>query len=755
MPRSSRTGSPLSIDLEIERTAKRLRKQAKLRKKLGEGPSSPGVNIWQDINLSSDSDEENKEKQKKEEEEKLSEMGDENERTLRELATHDVAQVPICIRYPQGNDNFVLKTGLVHLLPSYHGLESEDPNKHLKEFHVVCLSMKPHEVTDDLIKLKAFPFSLKDRAKDWLYSLPPGSVTTWNQMARLFLDKFFPASKAATLRREICSIKQRDVETLHEYWERFKHLCVSCPQHGISEQLLLQYFYEGLLPMERKMIDAASGGAIFNKTPTQVRALITTMAENSQHFSVRGDMRREPQKVNEVNVGSIESRLYDLTNLVKQLVVGKEQVKACGICTRVDHPTDACPQLQEDVLVSPEDVNAIGGFQGQQPQQRFYNSNFGPQRPPQQFQQRQFQQPYQQRASFDPNQATSSSSGTSLEDIVKSLAINTQQFQQETRTNIQNLMAQNQSLVAQQKHLETQVGQLALSVGRIEAQGKLPSQTEAPQKLNVSMVTVKDEKMVGRSRFRSEFEDKMSKFVIPPPFPERFKQLQEENKMEAIPEAIKDISQVDQEIVQEVVQEVKSEEKQLAIVDEEDDVLIEEDTSPVKQTKLPPKCEDPGEFSIPCRIDNVLIERALLDLGSDVNIMPLSIFNFLDVGSLKETTSIIQLANGHDVLPKGMIEDVLVYIDKLAFSIDFYVLDMIAGSPDIYDVIVLGRPFMKASKTIIDMDKDIITMEVDGNKVVFVAESTNEHPSGVSFEHFAGSPNPCVQKYFAATNHEG
>ena len=102
----------------------------------------------------------------------------------------------------------------MHLLPSYHGLENENPNKHLKEFHVVCLSMKTPDVMEDIIKLKAFPFSLKYRAKDLLYSLPPGSVTTWNQMARLFLDKFFAASRAATLRREICSIKQRDVETL-------------------------------------------------------------------------------------------------------------------------------------------------------------------------------------------------------------------------------------------------------------------------------------------------------------------------------------------------------------------------------------------------------------------------------------------------------------------------------------------------------------------------------------------------------------
>lgn len=100
-------------------------------------------------------------------------MAYDEERTLRQLATQDVAQTPICIRYPTGNPNFVLKTGLVHLLPTYHGLENEDPNKHLKQFHIVCLSMKPAEVTEDLIKLKAFPFSLKDRATDSLYSLPP------------------------------------------------------------------------------------------------------------------------------------------------------------------------------------------------------------------------------------------------------------------------------------------------------------------------------------------------------------------------------------------------------------------------------------------------------------------------------------------------------------------------------------------------------------------------------------------------------
>ena len=131
--------------------------------------------------------------------------------------------------------------------------------------------MKPTGVNEEQIKLRAFPFSLKDSAKDWLYYLPSGSITTWNEMKRLFLEKYFPASRAANIRKEIYGVKQHNGESLHEYWERFKKSCVSCPHHQISEQLLIQYFYEGLLPTDRGMIDAASGGALVDKTPEAAR----------------------------------------------------------------------------------------------------------------------------------------------------------------------------------------------------------------------------------------------------------------------------------------------------------------------------------------------------------------------------------------------------------------------------------------------------------------------------------------------------
>ncbi|XP_073136658.1 uncharacterized protein [Henckelia pumila] len=103
-------------------------------------------------------------------------------------------------------------------------------------------------------------------------------------------------------------------ESLHEYWERFKNLCASCPQNQISENLLIQYFYEGLLPHDRSMVDAASGGVFVDKTPRDARNLIENMAVNSQQF---GTNRSDPAPRR-----------------------NNKTAKACGICAAMGHATD-------------------------------------------------------------------------------------------------------------------------------------------------------------------------------------------------------------------------------------------------------------------------------------------------------------------------------------------------------------------------------------------------------------------------------
>ncbi|KAL0353738.1 UNVERIFIED_CONTAM: hypothetical protein Sangu_0955100 [Sesamum angustifolium] len=78
------------------------------------------------------------------------------ERTINDMTSPDLNQQPLCIEYPDLEVNFELKSGLIHLLPTFRGLAGEDPHKHLKEFHVVCSGMRPQGVTEEQIKLRAF-----------------------------------------------------------------------------------------------------------------------------------------------------------------------------------------------------------------------------------------------------------------------------------------------------------------------------------------------------------------------------------------------------------------------------------------------------------------------------------------------------------------------------------------------------------------------------------------------------------------------
>ncbi|RDX87322.1 hypothetical protein CR513_31216, partial [Mucuna pruriens] len=213
MTRSS-TDPLYALDPEIERTLRRLRKARNLVVNNSRGADSV-INSNQfstNISVSSFSH--------------FVEPGqmENNDRTLKELATPDVVYQPWCIQYPQQElaQTYELKFGLIHLLPKFHGVVGEDPRKHLKEFNA--------GISEDYIKVTTFPFSLDRAANGWLY-LQPTLFNTWGDMKHTFLEKFFPASRTASIRKEICGIRQHTGETLYEYWERFNKLCATCPHH--------------------------------------------------------------------------------------------------------------------------------------------------------------------------------------------------------------------------------------------------------------------------------------------------------------------------------------------------------------------------------------------------------------------------------------------------------------------------------------------------------------------------------------------
>ncbi|KAM2462705.1 hypothetical protein PS1_013561 [Malus domestica] len=103
-------------------------------------------------------------------------------------------------------------------------------------------------------------------------------------MKRAFLEKFFPTSQVILLRKRISGIQQNQGESFPTYYECFKTLVASCPQHQMKKEILLQYFYEGLLPIERQMLDASAGGALVDKTSMAAKTLIANRALNVQQY---------------------------------------------------------------------------------------------------------------------------------------------------------------------------------------------------------------------------------------------------------------------------------------------------------------------------------------------------------------------------------------------------------------------------------------------------------------------------------------
>ncbi|KAM2257796.1 hypothetical protein ACFXTH_003094 [Malus domestica] len=327
--------------------------------------------------------------------------------------------------------------------------------------------------------------------------------------------------------------------------------------------------------------------------------------------------------------------------------------------------------------------------------------------------------------------------------------------------------------------LEKQVRQIAEFVGQFQEQGKLPSSTVVNPRgsfKTAKAITLKSGKEVGtdpqlsKSAFKEdkklqiEEEDhakatariaqslpqpptpsphpnpsksgkkgpiQINSNVIPPnvPFLSRFLQAKNEKEEKDVLETFRkvhiNIPLLD--AIKQIPKYAKCFKKLCTTrkrIREKEVVHVSENVSAMLQRKLPPKCKDPGSFTIPCVIGNTRFEHAMLDLGASINVMPYSVYASMNLGELKNDGVIIQLADRSNAYPKGVLEDVLVQVDHLIFPADFYVLDMEDSTHSSPSPLLLGRPFMKTAQTKIDVDKGAVTMEFGGDMINFkISES--------------------------------
>nr|GEV99493.1 hypothetical protein [Tanacetum cinerariifolium] len=153
----------------------------------------------------------------------------------------------------------------------------DDANKHLEKFLHVTQSIKVNGVADNALRLYLFPHSLTHHATAWFDRLPRNSINTFEQMAKMFLGKYFPPLMVTKLRNEITNFCQSPDESLFEAREHYKLSIDRCPNHNMFPVTQIDTFYNGLTLRHRDTINTAAGGTFMKRHPKECYDLIENM----------------------------------------------------------------------------------------------------------------------------------------------------------------------------------------------------------------------------------------------------------------------------------------------------------------------------------------------------------------------------------------------------------------------------------------------------------------------------------------------
>ena len=148
--------------------------------------------------------------------------------------------------------------------------------------------------------------------------------------------------------------------------------------------------------------------------------------------------------------------------------------------------------------------------------------------------------------------------------------------------------------------------------------------------------------------------------------------------------------------------------------DEKETIMITEECRALIQKGLPPKLEDPGSFLLPCTIGELTITKAMCDLGASINLIPSSLVKKLHIEEVKPVQMSLELVDKSMVYPRGVIENLLVKVDRFIYPANFVILE---SNDDDGDFVILGRPFLATARAIIDVEEGELTLRMHDQSV--------------------------------------
>ncbi|XP_061362211.1 uncharacterized protein LOC133305960 [Gastrolobium bilobum] len=273
-----------------------------------------------------------------------------NDRSMMDFIIPVLDELDPSIAQPVNEVPFKLEPVMFTMLQNmgqFHGLLMEDPHKHLRNFIEVANTFRNPNISDDVLRLKLFPHSLADKAKEWLSSLPSNSITNWHTLAEKFIMKFFPSNKIVQTRCDITNFMQKDGETLVDVWERYKLLLKQCPNHGLPSWAVLQTFYNGLSTQNRALANSAANGLFMSMSFNQAHELLEQMTQNYSQWPEERNQSRRMAGLHEIDpVTALSAKFDALSTLVRSQ---GQAIEAKLSQPQVPIPTPQVPVTQPQV----------------------------------------------------------------------------------------------------------------------------------------------------------------------------------------------------------------------------------------------------------------------------------------------------------------------------------------------------------------------------------------------------------------------
>jgi hypothetical protein len=497
---------------------------------------------------------------------------------------------------------------------------------------------------------------------------------------------------------------------------------------------LVSYFYEGLQPRDRQFVQVACGGGFLQKEPEDAMDYLDEIAENSNTWNGPSPLDSTDRNRNSTTTsgGSVfrlreednmNAKISLLTKEIEALklkgsrgvnaVYRDDPMEACRICQEIDHTTSACKFLSQFLNVPEEQVCAFNQYR---PNNSSYSNNYNPNmrnHPYLSYKSENVLNPTGPR-NFDTSHTTSSSSRLPLEDVLYTFI----QKQGEQNQKFDTMFTR---IDEEMRETKSQLARLTEALSRTE-RGKLPSQTQPnPNNQSVKIVSkdnheecktvtiLRSGKAIGEEDESGTPKVKEAEpCLIPTPFPQA---LRLPKNLDVTTEILGHLHQVKVNLpLLHIIKQMPAYAKvikDLCTVKRKHHLkktaFLTEQVNAIIQHKVPPKYKDPGCPTISCTIGEYLVERALLDLGASINLLPFTVYQQMGLGDLKPTSMTLQLADRSVRTPKGMVEDVLIKIENFYYPVDFIILDTEPTlHPDNGIPIILGRPFLATANALIN-----------------------------------------------------